>query len=1303
VASVAIAYDDPLSLETFILVFDQVLLVPSLDTNLICVDQLRANNVTVNDIPLLRIAPIKRQATDHSIITDSLHIPLLFDKPISYFESRIPTEQEISDDTNYKKFYMTSSIEWEPYDENSSEAERNIRRQFQGDSASFRFSSLISATNPYLNCCIASLASKMEVSVQAEIDAVISSGKTFYIKAEHLARRWRMSIECARRTLNKTSQRAVRDWTTKGSRRFRPVQLQLEYPRIRADVYCDVKFGPCKSLEGNTCLAVYATKYQWARAYPLKKESDVSYTLPKLFRQFGFPKALRPDLAQSLTGGAFLKTSNKAQVPILPIEPFAHNQNIAEDTIREGTRLYYRFMNARGIPKAVWDRVFIYCLEIRSHMVLDHPNQEGECGATLIKGNTADISHLVDFSIYDWCWSLSPSESNQDNKQLTRWLGPSFDIGAELCFAVLNSNAKVLFRTSVIPLTTEEENSQDIKQMKDIFTKGLSERLGNRAHSNNSDQVEDEIDLNDRRFLRPKVANVTPEHENYEDDNKDSHEPPPISEEEDQIEFDNYVSTKVRFNEGEMENFGIVKGRKRDRDGNFIGTYNANPILDSSIYEVEFADGRVESYFANQIAEAILTDKDEEGNNMHHLKEFVDHKKDGRAIHSDDGFVTIKGKRIPKRTTKGWKLCAQLADGSTEWFDLKQAKDGYPIQAAEYAIANKLVSEPAFAWWVPYTIKKRDRILKAVKRRAFKRRKNEKFGLEVPGPNDISRAFEIDSENGNKYWSEAMKKEVNTVRPALQILHNNERPPPGYQRIDLMTVFDVKMDLTRKARICARGDQTEAPMSVTYASVVTRESIRIGFLIAALNNLKVRSADVAGAYLNAKCAEKVYTVLGPEFGDIEGKTAIIVKALYGLKSAGFAWRSLCARTLREELSFKPCRGDMDVWRRPARKANGDRYYEYLFVYTDDVIAISEDPDAILRKLDSHFLLKPSSVQEPSTYLGATISKHLMDGDDHYTWAIGSREYLIESLRVVKSRIEKLGLSLKSKVLTSMPCGYKPELDSTDLLDDDTTILYMQLIGILRWLVELGRIDINVEVSMMSAYNAVPRVGHLHAVLHIFAYLQYHIDWKIVMDATYNDHLETPEKHEWSEFYPWAKDTEPDDMPESLGRPVQLVMFVDASHAANLVTRQSRTGVLIFINKAPILWHSKKQNSIETSSYGSEFMALKTGVELLEGLRYKLKMMGVPIDGYCYTGVDNMSVVTNSSVPESTLKKKSNSIAYHFVRSKCAADIIRIKYENTKTNLADFLTKLQSGPTKKYFRDLIMYPGDNKDQKEKDTT
>ena len=264
---------------------------------------------------------------------------------------------------------------------------------------------------------------------------------------------------------------------------------------------------------------------------------------------------------------------------------------------------------------------------------------------------------------------------------------------------------------------------------------------------------------------------------------------------------------------------------------------------------------------------------------------------------------------------------------------MKIAKDASPIKAARYAVANKIADEPAFRWWVPYFVHKQDRIIGAVKRRASKQRKDEKFRLELPKPNDVRMALQIDDEMGMTHWREALRRETRTVLSAFKILKKDEKVPPGYKYIELLTIFDKKMDLTRKARICARGDQTDTPTSVTYARVVTRESIRIGFVLALLNDLEVLTADVAEAYLNAPCAERVYTILGEEFGEYAGRKAIIILALYGLKSAGYSWRTFCARILREELHFIPCRADMDVWRRATRKGKGKRYYEYLFTLT----------------------------------------------------------------------------------------------------------------------------------------------------------------------------------------------------------------------------------------------------------------------------------------------------------------------------------------------------------------------------------
>ena len=106
----------------------------------------------------------------------------------------------------------------------------------------------------------------------------------------------------------------------------------------------------------------------------------------------------------------------------------------------------------------------------------------------------------------------------------------------------------------------------------------------------------------------------------------------------------------------------------------------------------------------------------------------------------------------------------------------------------------------------------------------------------------------------------------------------------------------------------------------------------------------------------------------------------------------------------------------------------------------------------------------------------------------------------------------------------------------------------------------------------------------------------------------------------------------------------------------------------------MIWYSKRQNTVETSTFGSEFIALKIPTEMIEGLRYKLRMFGVPLDGPTNVFGDNQSVINNATIPESPLKKKHVAICYHRVREACACDIIRIAKEDTKTNLADLLTK-----------------------------
>ena len=158
----------------------------------------------------------------------------------------------------------------------------------------------------------------------------------------------------------------------------------------------------------------------------------------------------------------------------------------------------------------------------------------------------------------------------------------------------------------------------------------------------------------------------------------------------------------------------------------------------------------------------------------------------------------------------------------------------------------------------------------------------------------------------------------------------------------------------------------------------------------------------------------------------------------------------------------------------------------------------------------------------------------------------------------------------------------------------------------------------------------------------------------------------------------VKEAIPSSAPKSLGREVVMRMFADSNHASEKATRRSRSGFMILMNMGVIQWYCKQQAIVEGAVFGAEFVCLKQGVECLKGTRCKLRMMGVPIDGPTWIYGDNMSVIHNTSTPESTPKKKSNAICYHLVREAVAAKECLTCWVPTLSNWADLLTKILSG-------------------------
>ncbi|MEM1009829.1 MAG: Ty1/Copia family ribonuclease HI, partial [Myxococcota bacterium] len=226
-----------------------------------------------------------------------------------------------------------------------------------------------------------------------------------------------------------------------------------------------------------------------------------------------------------------------------------------------------------------------------------------------------------------------------------------------------------------------------------------------------------------------------------------------------------------------------------------------------------------------------------------------------------------------------------------------------------------------------------------------------------------------------------------------------------------------------------------------------------------------------------------------------------------------------------------------------------------------------------------------------------------------------------------------------------------------------------------WAITLGRFDIAFTVAMLAQYSAAPKNGHLAAGVQLMGYLAGTSKAKILYNAREPDYTGVkPSESFWGDLYPNTKEEIDESHPEPKGKPVVLLVFVDADHARDVATRQSVTGIMAFLNNTPVPWYSKRQATVESSTYGSELVAARIATEMIWDMRYSLRSIGVPLKGPTHLFGDNQLVVTSTTLPSSTLKKKHNAIAYHKIRETIAARIMMLHHIPGTINPADLLTK-----------------------------
>jgi hypothetical protein len=635
--------------------------------------------------------------------------------------------------------------------------------------------------------------------------------------------------------------------------------------------------------------------------------------------------------------------------------------------------------------------------------------------------------------------------------------------------------------------------------------------------------------------------------------------------------------------------------------------------------------------------------------------------------------------------------------GEITYEPLNTVAQDNPVTCAVYARENDLLNTPGWKRFKQQA-KREKRMLREInqsKLRQVRRSTKYKFGFEIP--RDYQEAVRIDTDNANTKFQDATVLELFQI-DEFKTFHDQGRAkynpqgkvtngPLGYQKIRVHLIFDVKHDGRHKARLVVDGHLTETPAESVYSSVVSLRSLRLVTFLAVHNQLELWGADIGNAYLEAETKEKLYIVAGEEFGDRQGHILIIRRALYGAKSSGKRWHERFSDVLRSE-GFVPSKADTDVW---MRKCQDESCYEYVAVYVDDLLIAMKDPKAFCDILkDKHkFKLKGDG----------PIDYHL--GLNYYKDKDGTLcQKPIQYIEKMMATYQTLFKETPKKASSPLEKNDHPEVDESELVGQEDAKIYLTMIGQLQWLVTLGRFDIFSAVITMSKFRLAPKTGHMDRIKRIFGYVLGTKDAGIRVRTEEPDYSSFPDQvFDWSySVYGDVEEGIPHDIPDPLGKPVVLTTYVDANLYHDLVSGRALTAVLHLINQTPFDWYSKQQATVETATFGSEFIAAKTAVDQVIDIRTTLRYLGVPIKGKTYMFGDNQSVVTNATLPHSKLNKRHNALSYHRVREAVACNgLLGFYHIPGDKNPADILSKhwgfQQVWPQ---LKTLLLWAGETKD-------
>ena len=951
--------------------------------------------------------------------------------------------------------------------------------------------------------------------------------------------------------------------------------------------------------------------------YGMKTDKEFVNTLEDNIRRRGAMDKLISDRAKSEISEKVLDILRALMIKDWQSEPYHQHQNFSERryaTIKSRTNV---ILNRTGAPAHTWLLCMQYICTLLNH--LSTKSLDWRTPMQVLTGETSDISIFLLFHFWEEVYytKVSSNFPSSSTEEKGNFVGFADTVGDAMTFKILSQDTlKIIYRSNV--RTAEDKTKPNL-------------RLNNN-------------DGNDIIYIKSKDDNTNNSLLNLK--------PLPGF---NPTELIGKYYMGLEQEDGQKFRMKIIKA---------IANHKADLKKHPDMVKFLVQNNRKD-------VEEILTYQDI----LHHLQkneaEFYDHDEQQLKFKN---IISHKGpinQFEPEYNGSKYNLLIEWEDGECTYEPLGIIAEDDPISCAEYAKENGLLETPGWKRFKRFITNevKLHRIINQIKTKnrtnkhykSSKRPTKYKYGFKIP--TNHNEAVQFDKENNNTCWQDAEALEIKLLHQycTFEDLGIISDTPENYKRIRCLWVYDVKHDGRHRARLVAGGHLTPVTDESVYSGVVTLRGLRLVVFLSELNNLQIWGADVGSAYLEAVTKELVCFTAGPEFKELEGHTLKIFKALYGLRTSGLRWHERFADILRS-LNFYPSKAENDIW---MREING--VYEYIAVYVDDIAIAAHDPESIIKQLEDVHKLKLKGTGPMKFHLGCDFFR-----DPDGTLCFGPKKYIDK----IVQNYEMLFKDKPKEYSSPLEKNDHPELDMTEYLDETNIKVYQSMIGALQWAVSLGRFDIHTTVMTMSQFRIAPKEGHLNRLKRVYGYLSRFREGVIRVRTEEPDYSGIQNyEYDWSSaVYGEVEELIPRDIPKALGKPVTLTTYVDANLYHDLITGRAVTGILHLINKTPLEWYSKKQATVETATYGSEFVAARISTDQIIDLRTTLRYLGVPIRGKSFLFGDNQSVITNSTIPHSTLKKRHNALSYHRVREAISANILCFNKIDGKVNPSDILSK-----------------------------